>query len=49
MKPFLGDLEWAEGAMALPKGRSVKVRVDRNPDGTLVVAIDAPEDVKIIR
>jgi len=49
VKPFLGSLEWAEGAMALPGGRVVKVRVTKNADGSLNTAIDAPPDVKIIR
>ncbi|MBP5285696.1 MAG: alpha-L-rhamnosidase, partial [Kiritimatiellae bacterium] len=48
VKPFLGDLEWAEGALALPKGRSVKVRVNKKPDGSLDVKIEAPEDVCVI-
>ena len=49
VKPFLGDLAWAEGAMALPDGRAVKVRVARNPDGTLSTSVDAPQGVKIVR
>ena len=48
VKPFLGDLAWAEGALALPKGRSVKVRVNKKPDGSLDVKIEAPEDVCVI-
>lgn len=48
VKPFLGDLSWAEGALPTPKG-PVKVRVDKKPDGTLDVKIDAPAGVKIVR
>ena len=49
VKPFLGDLAWAEGAMALPDGRAVRVRVDKKPDGSLDVKVDAPEGVRIVR
>ena len=35
IKPFLGDLDWAEGAMALPDGGCIKVRVEKRTDGTL--------------
>ncbi len=46
VRPFLGNLEWAEGAMALPGGRKVEVGVRRAPDGTLKVDVNAPPDVK---
>jgi hypothetical protein len=49
VKPFLGDLAWAEGAMALPGGKAVKVRVERRPDGTLDTRVDAPHDVTVVR
>ena len=49
VKPFLGDLAWAEGAMALPDGRAVKVRVERGGDGRPNVSVDAPPDIKIVR
>ena len=49
VKPFLGDLEWAEGAMALPDGRVVSVRVQKRPDGTLDVRVNAPPGVEIVR
>ena len=48
VKPDLGDLEWAEGAMALPGGRSVRVRVSRCRDGTLKVEVDAPDGIKVV-
>jgi len=49
VKPFLGDLSWAEGALALPKGRSVRVRVEKRADGTLKTDVAAPPDVTIRR
>lgn len=48
VKPDLGDLEWAEGAMALPGGRSVRVRVSRRRDGTFKVEADAPDGIKVV-
>lgn len=47
--PYLGTLDWAEGAMALPGGRAVKVRVSRKEDGSLDVKVDAPADIEVIR
>ena len=49
VKPDLGDLEWAEGAMALPGGRRVAVRVVRIAKGTPRITIDSPPDVTIIK
>ena len=49
VKPFLGDLEWAEGAMALPDGRKVEVRANRLKDGKVSVKISASADVKIVK
>ena len=49
VKPFLGDLEWAEGAMALPTGESVKVKAKKLADGTVDVKIDAPKWVEVER
>ena len=48
VKPFLGTLAWAEGALATAKG-PVKIRVDRNSDGTLNVEVDAPKGVQVKR
>ena len=45
--PFLGDLDWAEGAMALPDGETVRVRAKRKPDGTVATAVDAPRGIVI--
>lgn len=48
VKPALGDLDWAEGAMALPDGRAVRVRAAKTPAG-LSVDIDAPPDITLLR
>ncbi len=47
VKPNLGDLEWAEGAMALPGGYRIEVRVERTSSGSLRTRINAPEGVKV--
>lgn len=49
VKPALGDLAWAEGAMALPDGKAVRVRAERRADGSLDVKVDAPDGVKVVR
>ena len=48
-KPDLGGLVWAEGAIALPRGRRVSVRVERRPDGSYATQVDAPEGVRILQ
>ena len=48
VKPFLGDLDWAQGAMALPNGERIEVKVRKNPDGSLATEISAPDRVKIV-
>lgn len=48
IRPCLGDLEWAEGAMALPDGKSLRVSVRKSSDGTLKTDVSAPEWVKTI-
>ena len=40
--PFLGDLDWAEGTVPTPRG-VIRVRVEKNPDGTLKKEITLPE------
>ena len=45
--PFLGDLEWAEGALPTAKG-VVRVRHEKRPDGSIDTKIDAPPGVEII-
>ncbi len=47
VRPFLGDLDWAEGSMALPGGGAVKVRVEKKSDGTLDTTVSAPPDVQV--
>ncbi len=47
IRPFLGDLEWAEGAMALPNGGSLCVRVQRKADGSIETAVAAPDGFTI--
>lgn len=47
VKPDLGPLEWAEGALAVPGG-AVRVKAKRFPDGSVDVKISAPENVKIV-
>lgn len=49
VKPFLGDLAWAEGSMALPDGRAVNVRVGKRPDGSLKTEIDVPFGISVIK
>ena len=49
VKPFLGDLAWAEGAMALPDGGAVKVRVEKAADGAPKTSVEAPDWVRIVR
>ena len=48
VRPFLGDLEWAEGALATPLG-PVEVKVLKMRDGTLKTEISAPDGVKVRR
>ncbi len=47
VKPSLGDLDWAEGAYALPDGGAVEVRVSKKPDGTPDVKVSAPAGVAV--
>ena len=49
VKPSLGDLDWAEGAMALPTGEAVRVRAEKRADGTLAISVTAPDWVKIVQ
>ena len=48
VKPFLGDLAWAEGALATPRG-PVRVRHERRADGTVATKVEAPRGVVIVR
>ena len=49
VKPFLGDLERAEGAMALPGGGAVRVKIGKDKDGKLVVDVTAPDGIRILK
>ena len=44
--PHLADLEWVEGAFPTPKG-IVKIRHEKQPDGSISSKIDAPEGIVI--
>ncbi len=48
VKPFLGDLDWIEGAVPTPYG-AIKVRCEKQADGSLKTEIDAPEGVEIVQ
>ena len=48
VKPFLGDLQWAEGSFPTPLG-VVKVRHEKQADGSVKSEISAPDGVKIVR
>lgn len=48
VRPFLGDLDWAEGAMALPDGSAVRVRVEKKADGSVNIKADAPDGIEVI-
>lgn len=48
IRPFLGDLEWAEGGMALPDGQVVTVKLTKNADGSVNVDYKAPSWVKVV-
>ncbi len=45
--PFLGDLDWVEGAVPTPYG-VIKVRAEKEADGGVAVMIEAPEEVEIV-
>ena len=48
IKPNLGDLQWAEGTFPTPHG-IIKIRHDKQPDGSIKSSIDAPVGVRVIR
>ena len=48
IRPHLGDLKWAEGTVPLPQG-ILKVRHERQPDGSIKSIIKAPAGVKVIK
>ncbi len=46
--PHLGDLQWAEGTFPTPRG-ILKVRHEKQPDGTVKSTIEAPRGVKVVK
>ena len=48
VKPFLGDLKWAEGSFPTPLG-VIKVRHERQADGSVKSDVSAPDGVKVVR
>lgn len=46
--PYLGDLEWAEGAFPTPRGL-IQVRHEKLSDGTIKSIIHAPDSIRIIQ
>jgi len=48
VKPFLGDLKWAEGSFPTPQG-VIQVRHEKQADGSIKSTIKAPAGVKIVR
>jgi alpha-L-rhamnosidase len=48
IKPNLGDLTFAEGSYPTPLG-VVRVRHERQPDGTVTSQINAPDGVRVVR
>lgn len=48
IQPNLGDLQWVEGTYPTPMG-VVKIRHEKQGDGTVKSIIDAPKGVKVLR
>lgn len=48
IRPNLGDLDFAEGTYPTPKG-TIRVRHEKNADGTVRTTVEAPEGVVIVR
>lgn len=48
IEPNLGDLQWVEGTYPTPMG-VVKIRHEKQADGTIKSKIDAPKGVKVLR
>ena len=47
IRPQLGDLQWVEGAYPTPYG-NIWIRHEKNEDGSLRSAINAPHEVEIV-
>jgi hypothetical protein len=48
VKPFLGDLQWAEGCFPTPRG-VIKVRHERQADGLITTNLSLPDGVQVAR
>ena len=48
VEPHLGDLQWVEGTVPTPYG-VIKVRHDKQADGSVKSKIEAPKGVKVIK
>ena len=46
--PHLGDLQWVDGTFPTPRG-IVKVRHEKQPDGSIKSAVEAPRGVRIVK
>ncbi len=46
--PHLGDLQWVEGTFPTPYG-VIKIRHDKQSNGTVVSKISSPKEIRIIR
>lgn len=47
VKPFLGDLDWFEGAVPTPYGQ-IKVSCKKKADGGMDLNVDAPKEIEIV-
>jgi hypothetical protein len=47
ISPHLGDLQWVEGTFPTPQG-IVKVRHEKQPDGSVRSTVDVPPGVRIV-
>ena len=47
--PFLGNLDWTEGSMALPDGQVLRVCARKRPDGGLATEVVAPKWIEVVR
>ncbi|MDD3587973.1 MAG: alpha-L-rhamnosidase C-terminal domain-containing protein [Thermoguttaceae bacterium] len=48
ISPFLGDLDWVEGTVPTPRGL-IKVRHDKNKDGSIRSKVELPPGVEQVR
>ena len=46
VQPFLGDLEWVEGAVPTPYG-PISVRCDKQENGSIEIKVDAPKEIEL--